>query len=57
MEVFSERNATIQIFNLNGIQMDKTSIEKGLNQIDVSNYPSGMYLLVSKSQAYKFMKF
>jgi hypothetical protein len=53
----SERNSKVLIFNLNGEQMDDSQIDKGLSQIDVSNYPSGMYFIVSGGQVFKFMKF
>jgi hypothetical protein len=57
LEVLSERNSKVLIFNLNGEQMDDSQIDKGLSQIDVSNYPSGMYFIVSGGQVFKFMKF
>ena len=57
LEVFSDGNTKVQIFNVNGLKMDESLIRIGLNQIDVTNYPSGMYLLVEKGQGYKFMKY
>jgi hypothetical protein len=57
IEVLTERNIRVQIFNLHEVQMDNILIEKGLNQIDISNYPPGIYLLVAKNQGYKFMKY
>ena len=57
LEVSAEKNGKVQIINLNGIQMDYYQLHKGLSQIDISNYPSGMYFVVSKGKAIKFMKY
>jgi hypothetical protein len=35
---------TAELFNINGIKMGEYIINNGVNQIDVRNFPAGMYL-------------
>ncbi|MFT4534679.1 MAG: hypothetical protein ACJA1A_003151 [Saprospiraceae bacterium] len=57
LEILAERTSNVQIINLNGVHMDDYQVNKGLSQIDISNYSIGMYFVVSNGKVIKFMKY
>jgi hypothetical protein len=53
----SEIEQTIDIYNLLGSKIMTTQVYKGVNEIDVSQLPNGVYVIVSDNGVVKFSKY
>ena len=57
LEVISKKRIIVYVFNQNGVQVKEAMLIEGQNQLDVSDYPKGMYFLVSEGSVSKFIKY
>ena len=46
--------AILQIFNSIGVLVSTQDLQKGLNQIDISQFPSGIYFLNGEGETKKY---
>lgn len=52
----AERNSTIRIYNVHGKKLMEVSVTDQVEKINVSQLPSGIYLISNNSQIIKFTK-
>ena len=55
-EIFSRENTEIRILSLDGHQVAKIDLLNGVNHIDMSGVPSGVYFLAGKTEVLKLIK-
>ena len=49
-------NSKMVVYSMNGIMILSQTAQDGINKIDVSNLPNGMYLLHMDTETFKFTK-
>ncbi len=50
IQIKSDEKTTLQVFNSIGVLVSTQELQEGLNQIDFSSFPSGIYFLEGKSE-------
>lgn len=51
-----QENSKMVVYSMNGIMILSQTAQDGINKIDVSNLPNGMYLLHMDTETFKFTK-
>ena len=51
-----QENSKMVVYSINGIMILSQTSQDGINKIDVSNLPKGMYLLHMDTETFKFTK-
>ena len=56
LNVESAKATSAQIFNSNGVLMEKVELREGNNQINISHYTAGVYILKTNEHTSRFIK-
>ena len=56
LNVESAKATSAQIFNNNGVLMEKVELREGNNQINISHYTAGVYILKTNEHTARFIR-